>query len=80
MECFLGQLQLFAFGFAPTGWRLCDGTLLSIATYQALYTLLGTSFGGNGTTTFGIPNLLGASLLNGMQYYIALDGIYPQRS
>src|SRR6185369_98568 len=56
---FLGQLQLFAFGIIPKGWAPCNGQILSIQQYQALFSLLGTNFGGNGSTTFGLPNLQG---------------------
>ena len=59
MEPFLGQLQLFAFGYAPKGWMPCNGTLLLIRQYSALFSLLGTNFGGDGINTFGIPNLQG---------------------
>ncbi len=54
---FLGQLQAFGFGFAPRGWAQCNGQILSIAQSSALFALLGTMYGGNGTTTFGLPNL-----------------------
>jgi microcystin-dependent protein len=56
-EPFLGQIQSFGFGFAPKNWALCNGQLLSIQQNAALFSLLGTAFGGNGTTTFGLPNL-----------------------
>ena len=59
MDPFLGQLQLFAFGYAPTGWVPCDGKLYPIRVYTALFSLLGTTFGGDGITTFGVPNLQG---------------------
>lgn len=58
---YLGEIRPFA-GFnarIPEGWQLCDGSLLQIANYNALYSLLGTAFGGNGTTTFGVPDLRG---------------------
>ncbi|MEA2993182.1 MAG: hypothetical protein QOD40_2102 [Alphaproteobacteria bacterium] len=54
---FLGQVQSFGFGFAPRGWALCNGQILSIAQNTALFSLLGTMYGGNGTTTFALPNL-----------------------
>lgn len=57
---FLGQITMFGFGFAPKGWALCNGQTLGINQNQALFTMLGTSFGGNGTTTFGLPNLQAA--------------------
>jgi microcystin-dependent protein len=58
-EPYLGQIQTFGFNFAPTGWMQCNGQLLSIAAYSALFALLGTTYGGNGTTTFGLPDLQG---------------------
>jgi microcystin-dependent protein len=54
---FLGQIQSFGFGFAPTGWALCQGQLLAISQNTALFSLLGTFYGGNGTTTFALPDL-----------------------
>lgn len=57
---FVSQIQLFGFNFAPVGWALCNGQLMSISQNVALFSLLGTTFGGNGTSTFGLPNLQGA--------------------
>jgi microcystin-dependent protein len=59
MEPFLGQIQLFAFGWAPQGWALCDGRLLAISSNTALFSLLGTTYGGDGRTTFALPDLRG---------------------
>ena len=56
---FLGQLMPVSFGFAPKGWALCDGQQMSISQNQALFSLLGTTYGGNGQTTFALPNLQG---------------------
>ncbi len=56
---FLGEIRLFGFGFAPKGFALCNGQTLPISQNQALFSLLGTTYGGNGTTTFGLPNLQG---------------------
>ncbi len=58
-EPFLGEIRMFSFGFAPSGWALCDGQLLAIAQNQALYALLGVMYGGNGTVNFALPNLQG---------------------
>ncbi|WP_024831886.1 phage tail protein [Ruminiclostridium josui] len=83
MDPFIGQIQLFAFGFAPRGWQLCDGSIIKIAENQALYSLLGNKFGGTPGQSFAVPNLLNASAYqNGrpMAYYIAIYGIYPSRS
>lgn len=57
MEPFIGQIQLFGFNFAPRGWAKCEGQLLAIAQNQALFSLLGTTYGGDGRTTFGLPDL-----------------------
>lgn len=54
---FLSQIDLFAFGFAPKGWAMCQGQVLPINQNQALFALLGTTYGGNGQTTFALPNL-----------------------
>ncbi|MDR3386535.1 MAG: tail fiber protein [Rudaea sp.] len=54
---FLGQIGIFAFNFAPTGWALCNGQTLPIQQNAALFSILGTTYGGNGTTTFQLPNL-----------------------
>jgi microcystin-dependent protein len=58
-EPFLGEIRSFAFGVIPTGWAACNGQLLNIQQNQALYTLLGTAYGGDGKVTFGLPNLQG---------------------
>lgn len=78
---FLGLIQLFAFGFAPMGWQLCDGSSLSIAQHSALYSLLGNRFGGD-LSNFNLPNMQPAIPLktsNQMSYYICTEGIYPIR-
>src|SRR5476649_2289447 len=56
-EPFLSEIRIFSFGFAPKGWALCNGQLLPINQNQALFSLLGTQFGGNGQTTFGLPDM-----------------------
>jgi microcystin-dependent protein len=56
-EPFTGQIQPFGFGFAPRNWAQCTGQILSIQQNTALFALLGTQYGGNGTTTFGLPDL-----------------------
>ena len=59
MEQFLGQIIMVGFNFAPRGWAFCDGRLLSIAQNTALFSLLGTAYGGDGQTTFALPDLRG---------------------
>jgi len=59
VDAFLGEIRWVAFNFAPTGWAFCDGRLLSITQNTALFALLGTTFGGNGTTDFALPDFRG---------------------
>ncbi|TDO73282.1 microcystin-dependent protein [Flavobacterium chryseum] len=63
MEEYIGIVKLFAGNFAPRGWALCNGQILSIAQNSALFAILGTTYGGNGQTTFALPNLQGAVAL-----------------
>jgi microcystin-dependent protein len=58
-EPFIGEIRAFAFGLIPRGWAQCNGQLLSIQQNQPLFAILGTTYGGNGNTTFGLPNLQG---------------------
>ncbi len=58
-EPFIGEICQVGFAYAPRGWAFCDGSLLSIRSYPALYAILGTRFGGDGKTTFGLPDLRG---------------------
>lgn len=58
-EPFLGQIAIVSFNYAPKGWALCNGQLLPINQNQALFALLGTNYGGNGQTTFALPDLRG---------------------
>jgi microcystin-dependent protein len=58
-EPFLGEIRMTAFNFAPAGWAMCEGQTLAISTNTALFALLGTTFGGNGTSTFCLPDLRG---------------------
>jgi microcystin-dependent protein len=56
-EPFLSEIRIFSFNFVPKGWAMCDGQLLPINQNQALFALLGTNYGGNGQTTFALPDL-----------------------
>ncbi|NQZ24317.1 MAG: phage tail protein [Colwellia sp.] len=58
-EPFLAQITMFGGNFAPRGWALCDGQLLAISSNTALFSILGTTYGGDGRTTFGLPDLRG---------------------
>lgn len=59
MDYYVGEIRLFVGKYPPAGWHYCDGSLLSVSTYPALFSLLGTTYGGNGSTTFGLPDLRG---------------------
>lgn len=59
MDPFVGEIRILGFSFAPVDWAYCDGQQMPISQYQALFAILGTTFGGNGTTTFGLPNMQG---------------------
>ena len=78
MEPFVGLVQIFAFPFAPQGWAPCNGQLLQIAEFDVLFNLIGTTYGGDGTTTFALPKLapLGPK---GPGYYISLFGQAPTK-
>lgn len=58
-EPYIGEIRVFSGTFAPIGWALCNGQLLSISDADALYSLIGTTYGGDGQTTFGLPDLRG---------------------
>ena len=77
---FLGEISIFAGTFAPVGWLFCAGQLLPIAHHSALFSLLGTNYGGDGMTIFALPDLREQEKsLKGARYIIALDGEYPSR-
>ena len=59
MDPFIGEIRPFPFTFAPLGWLYCDGSLQSISNYPTLFQLIGTTYGGDGQTTFGLPDLRG---------------------
>ena len=94
MEEFMGSILHFAFNYAPQDWMVCHGESLQINQYQALYSLLGTKFGGDGITNFKLPDLrkkdvagnyynIGDIMADGSPYidsYICVVGIYPPRS
>jgi microcystin-dependent protein len=61
---FIGEIRAVGFNFAPVGWALCDGQTLAISQNTALFSLLGTFYGGNGTSTFALPNLQGSAPMN----------------
>ena len=63
-DSFISEIQIYAFSFAPRNWAQCNGQLLPISQNQALFSLLGTTYGGNGQTTFGLPDLRGRTPLS----------------
>jgi microcystin-dependent protein len=74
-EPFVGQVIAVGFNFAPVGWAICDGSLLAISEFSTLFNLLGTTYGGDGVTTFGLPDLRGRAALgmgqgSGLQPYL----------
>ncbi|MFN8498224.1 MAG: tail fiber protein [Anaerolineae bacterium] len=79
MEPFIGQVQLFPYNFAPSGWAFCEGQLLPISQNMPLFSLLGTTYGGDGRTTFALPDLKGKEPHPNMHYCIALMGVWPPR-
>jgi len=64
---FIGEIRVFPFNFAPSGWALCNGQLLPISQNTALFSLLGTMYGGNGTSNFALPNLQGRAPMSSGQ-------------
>ena len=63
MDAFVGEVRIFGFNFAPYSWAFCNGAILPISQYAALFSLIGTYFGGNGSTNFALPNLQGSNPL-----------------
>lgn len=82
MDPILGSIVLFPWDWQTEGWLKCNGALLSIQQYTALYSLLGTEFGGDGRSNFALPNLPPLKDARGgtLDYYIAVQGVYPYRS
>ena len=80
MQTYVGQLLLVGFNFAPAGWAFCNGQLLPISQYDMLYNLIGTTYGGDGQQTFGVPDLRGhtpigiGQLAGGSNYQLGQGG------
>jgi microcystin-dependent protein len=70
MDYFIGEIRPFTFSYAPRDWMMCQGQLLSVQQFTPLFSIIGTQFGGNGTTTFQLPNIAG-SILNGSGQAVA---------
>ncbi|WP_343589601.1 tail fiber protein [Paracidovorax wautersii] len=79
MEKVLGQIQLFAFNFEPSDWMICEGRSLPINQYMAVFSLLGTTYGGDGKTHLARPNLKGKEPIAGSVYCICMEGTFPSR-
>ena len=79
---FIGEIDTFAFGFCPSGWAPLNGQLLPISQNTALFSLLGITYGGNGTTTFAVPLAKPIFTANGVQLTqcMALFGIFPSQN
>jgi microcystin-dependent protein len=77
MEPILGMLYLFSGNFAPLGYAMCSGQLMEISQNQALFSIIGTTYGGNGVQNFALPKLAGPAA--GTNYLIATRGVYPSQ-
>jgi microcystin-dependent protein len=79
---YLGEIQTFAFNFCPSGWVPLNGQLLAISQYEALFNLLGTTYGGDGVNTFAVPKWGPIRVANGatLQPCIALQGVFPSQN
>ena len=87
MEGTIGEIKMFGGNFAPRNWAFCSGQLLPIANNEALFSILGTNYGGDGRTTFSLPDLREKdengkprNWNNEPSYIICLTGMYPSRS
>jgi microcystin-dependent protein len=77
---YIGEIRAFGFSFATTNWAFCDGQLLPINQYNALYTLIGTTYGGDGAQTFAVPNLQGRAVIQqgqgpGLSRYVTGEAV-----
>ena len=79
MDPFVAEIRIFPFNFAPKGWAFCDGQVMPLSQNTALFSLLGTNFGGDGQTNFALPDLRDKEPTPNTHYCIALQGIYPSR-
>ena len=68
-DAFVGEIRLFSYTIIPRGWLLCNGAVMQIQPNAALYSLLGTQFGGDGKTTFALPDLRSRTPIGGQYYY-----------
>ena len=76
----LGEIRLFPYNFVPAGWAPCEGQLRVITQERSLFAVLGTRYGGDGQSTFALPNLKGKAPDPNMHYCIAMRGDFPSRA
>ena len=79
MDAFTGMISMVGFTWAPKGWAVCDGTLMEINQHQALFALIGTEYGGDGRSTFALPNLKGHVPGGVGSFIICVNGNFPMR-
>lgn len=83
---FIGEVETFPYTFCPVGWLRADGSLLQISQYDVLFSLIGTTYGGDGQSTFALPRIASSSgpssqaSATGYAVCIAVDGLYPSRN
>jgi microcystin-dependent protein len=86
MDGYYGEIKLFGGNFAPEYWKFCDGALLQIGANSALFSLIGTTYGGDGIRTFALPDLRDREPVqkesgrSGPRHIICVEGIYPPRT
>jgi microcystin-dependent protein len=78
-NAYIGSIVLVAFNHAPANWAFCNGQILQINQNMALFALLGATYGGDGKTTFAVPNLNASALQSGLNYMICVNGVFPSR-
>ncbi len=83
MDPMLGEIRLFPYPYAPVGWLACQGQILNIVDNEALFSLLGTTYGGNGSVTYALPDLRAKNPATGsaevVGYCVCVNGVYPPR-
>jgi microcystin-dependent protein len=80
MEYLIGAIVLFPYSFVPVDWLVCDGSTVPISSYQVLFAVIGTRYGGDGVNNFKLPDLRGAKPSDSITYFIAYNGTYPQQN
>lgn len=79
MEYLIGNIELFPYNFVPMGWLSCNGQMVSIMEFQALFAVIGNRYGGDGSSTFALPNMQGEEPIPGLHYLICYEGLFPQQ-